>query len=97
MTLRSLMPRARRALMESLPMTSSMLERVIRAKVAMGMVHRHRQGRIMWEITSHRPLARSPRPITGKIARFTEKKLTSIIPSQKMGMDTPTRASTINT
>ena len=74
-----------------------MLERVIRAKVAIGMVAKQVQGRIICETKSHSPTSSDPRPKAGSSPHCTENWFTSIMPSQKMGMDTPTRASTMNT
>lgn len=71
------------------------LERVMRAKVAAGIVARQRHGRIMWLTTSQAPLAMLPMPITGSHPRLTLKVRTSIRPSQKMGTETPTSASTM--
>ena len=76
---------------------SSMLERVMRANVAAGIVARQKHGRIMWLITSQTPFDIAPMPIAGSQPRFTEKVRTSMRPSQKIGIDTPTRASTMKT
>lgn len=74
-----------------------MLERVVLAKVAMGMVARQKPGRIIWLTTSPNPLFQSPMPMTGSRFILTENCSTSIRAIQKIGMDTPTRAKTMNT
>ena len=73
-------------------MTSSILERLMRAKLAMLPKERHTAGRKMWEITSPSPLAREPIPSTGNHPRLTLKASTSIRPSQKLGIETPISA-----
>ena len=74
-----------------------MLEREMRASVAAGMVARQNTGRIMWLTTSQTPFENVPIPMAGKSPRFTLNVRTSMRPSQKIGIDTPTRATTMNT
>ena len=69
----------------------------MRAKVAAGMVARHAHGRIMWLTTSQTPLDMAPWPRAGSHPRLTENVSTSMSPSQKIGIDTPTSASTMKT
>lgn len=61
-TMASLIPLALMARMESLEMDSRILERVILAKVAIGMVDRQKHGRTMWRITSPGRFQRPPFP-----------------------------------
>ena len=84
------------ARMESLEMDSRILERVILAKVAIGMVDRQKHGRTMWRITSPRPFSKAPIPRAGSHPSRTLKVSTSIRPIQKIGMETPISASIIN-
>ena len=76
-------------------MMSIMLERMVLAKVAIGIVARQKPGRIMWLTTSPMPLEMSPMPMTGRRFILTENWRTSIRASQKIGMDTPTSVMTM--
>ena len=77
--------------------TSSILERVILANVAVGMVARHETGQNHMADEITQAITQISIPRAGSHPRFTLKVITSIIPNQKIGMDTPTSARIMNT